>query len=67
MAINIEVIWVFGKPEYFFKRGWTRIAGESPSGKSVRRVLAARRAGRRETQDYGCISVPFPDRFNELF
>ena len=21
MAVNIEVIWVFGKPEYFFKRG----------------------------------------------
>jgi hypothetical protein len=32
--VNIQVIWVFGKPEYFFKRGWTRIAGESPSGKS---------------------------------
>jgi hypothetical protein len=21
--VDIQVIWVFGKPEYFFKRGWT--------------------------------------------
>src|SRR3984957_19893069 len=23
MAVNIEVIWVFGKPEYFCQQGWT--------------------------------------------
>jgi hypothetical protein len=23
MAVNIEVIWVFGKTEYFFNGGWT--------------------------------------------
>ncbi|SHH95364.1 hypothetical protein SAMN05443248_7064 [Bradyrhizobium erythrophlei] len=22
-AVDIQVIWVFGKTEYFFKRGWT--------------------------------------------
>jgi hypothetical protein len=28
------VIWVFGKTEYFFKRGWTGFREASPSGKS---------------------------------
>src|SRR6202045_129334 len=27
---DIEVIWVFGKPEYFFKRGWTGKIGGAP-------------------------------------
>src|ERR1700740_1887857 len=51
MAVNIELIWVFGKPEYFFKRGWTRIAGESLSGKSVRGVFS--RKARRPKKDGG--------------
>ena len=29
-----KVIWVFGKTEYFFKRGWTRVHAARPSGKS---------------------------------
>jgi hypothetical protein len=33
-AVDIQVIWVFGKPEYFCRRGWTRIAEGSLSGKS---------------------------------
>ncbi|HEY2446050.1 MAG TPA: hypothetical protein VGI20_09960, partial [Rhizomicrobium sp.] len=36
MAMNIEVIWVFGKPEYFCKGGWTRRLKNSLSGKSGR-------------------------------
>src|ERR1700731_399126 len=35
MAVDIQVIWVFGKPEYFFKRGWTRRLKNSLTGKSV--------------------------------
>jgi hypothetical protein len=23
MAADIQVIWGFGKPEYFFEKGWT--------------------------------------------
>jgi hypothetical protein len=39
------VIWVFGKPEYFFKGGWTGKSDRSPSGKSLHNegVRAARR------------------------
>jgi hypothetical protein len=32
--VDIQVIWVFGKTEYFFRRGWTRITEGSLSGKS---------------------------------
>jgi hypothetical protein len=31
----IKVIWFFGKPEYFCKRGWTRIFQNDPTGKSL--------------------------------
>jgi hypothetical protein len=31
----IEVIWVFGKPEYFCEGGWTGKSARRPSGKSV--------------------------------
>jgi len=34
MAMDIVVIWVFGKSEYFFVRGWTGNSQNSPSGKS---------------------------------
>ncbi len=37
-AADIEVIWVFGKSEYFCKRGWTtisKIRKFDPTGKSV--------------------------------
>jgi hypothetical protein len=37
-AGNIEVIWVFGKAEYFFRRGLTRHSPNGPSGKSVGRA-----------------------------
>ena len=30
-----KVIWAFGKPEYFFKWGWTRCLKNCLSGKSV--------------------------------
>src|ERR1700731_4772749 len=30
-----RLIWVFGKTEYFLKRGWTRNRKARPSGKSV--------------------------------
>src|SRR6201986_3579683 len=33
-ARDILLIWVFGKTEYFLKRGWTRYRGGSPTGKS---------------------------------
>jgi hypothetical protein len=41
-AVDIQVIWVFGKPEYFFKRGWTDVSRNSLSGKSVRGLSPAR-------------------------
>src|SRR5260370_4458333 len=31
----IKVIWFFGKPEYFCKRGWTGKSADDPTGKSV--------------------------------
>jgi hypothetical protein len=31
----IKVIWFFGKPEYFCKRGWTGYFQNDPTGKSV--------------------------------
>jgi hypothetical protein len=34
-AADIEVIWVFGKPEYFCKRGWTGKSARRLSGKSL--------------------------------
>jgi hypothetical protein len=34
MARNIQLICAFGKPEYFFKRGWTRNRQTRPTGKS---------------------------------
>jgi hypothetical protein len=35
IAMDIELIWVFGKSEYFFIRGWTGNSQNSPSGKST--------------------------------
>jgi plasmid maintenance system antidote protein VapI len=32
------VIWHFGKAEYFFKRGWTRLLQNSLTGKSLARA-----------------------------
>jgi hypothetical protein len=32
--MDIVVIWVFGKSEYFFVRGWTHNLQNSPPGKS---------------------------------
>jgi hypothetical protein len=47
MAADIELIWCFGKPEYFFEKGWTgrRAANEviCPSGR--RQKLTEIRAG----------------------
>jgi hypothetical protein len=34
MARDIQLICAFGKPEYFFKRGWTRNRQARPTGKS---------------------------------
>jgi hypothetical protein len=31
----MDLIWVRREEKYFFKWGWTPIAGESPSGKSA--------------------------------
>jgi hypothetical protein len=45
-ARDIQLIWVFGKPEYFFKRGWTAASTNCLTGKSVRSLHLAPRAGR---------------------
>jgi hypothetical protein len=45
-----RVIWVFGKSEYFFKRGWTGNSLICPSGKSV--DLPALAAKRRPHLDF---------------
>ncbi|SHG32203.1 hypothetical protein SAMN05443248_1143 [Bradyrhizobium erythrophlei] len=37
-ATDIQLIWVFGKTEYFFKGGWTDFLGRSPSGKSAEQI-----------------------------
>jgi hypothetical protein len=34
----MEVIWVRREEEYFFERGWTEVALNSPSGKSSKRT-----------------------------
>jgi hypothetical protein len=44
MAVNIELIWVFGKTEYFFKEDWTGQITLSAFNKSV----FARRAFQRK-------------------
>src|ERR1700692_4250060 len=35
-ATDIQLIWVFGKTEYFFKRGWTAGSANRLTGKSAR-------------------------------
>jgi hypothetical protein len=44
--MDIEVIWVFGKAEYFFKRGLTAFLKSGPSGKSVGASGAPKWTGR---------------------
>src|SRR3984957_12007982 len=53
MAEDIQVIWVFGKTEYFFKRGWTAHSLVCPSGKSPSRHL--RRADIVGSPTGGCL------------
>jgi hypothetical protein len=40
----IKVIWFFGKPEYFCKKGWTAGLQNGPSGKSVGPTIEDRSA-----------------------
>jgi hypothetical protein len=39
------VIWAFGKTEYFFEMGLTRVSQNDPTGKSVARCHAPRKRG----------------------
>jgi hypothetical protein len=52
------VIWVFGKPEYFFKRGWTAVWKNSLSGKSGGQTVTIKKtydgtAGATHAVNYG--------------
>jgi hypothetical protein len=38
MAMDVEVIWVKRKPEYFCKKGWTGGSAICPSGKRLRLI-----------------------------
>jgi hypothetical protein len=46
--MDIKVIWAFGKPEYFFKRGWTTKLMDGlicPSGTSASHFRSTPRTG----------------------